>query len=532
MRRKEKLVALLFTVAVGVFFIYRPVFEDSWLSHSMLEEQQKQYPLDNEIQQRADIKRRNNGIGDEVGAQSVSVRLMERGNLNSAFVSAGDGEGKSSNLPSPRQAPSKLSPFKSPAAVAAVAAAYQSPSSSLHSSALEEQPKVLAGNVVIGEGKGTDLVVGVLTDPNSLRTVGMAVYTTWARELEPSATVIFFIGSCSSEVQGFPGNMVCLNTPDTYPPQRKVFLLWRYMFAHLLHRHKLFMKLDHDSYVNCPNLLQLTRKLSAEHYVNRDVYVGLPASGRQEERKTLGLNGKLYCSGLGYIVNRNTLSKIGPHLLECLGSAVSNHSDTEMGRCIFTHTTAECSAIRDSVFRQVYYQQEGNMVYPMKLIHGGQMSLKFLRVPKAIHFDSVILHPLKRAEDFYRFHKQTMSQLRPMQPSISKDSNPTSYRQAIADLRQTCVHNLARQMELYGYPLRECDPPQREVIEKMSQCLYFFSFSLFLSFSLSLSFFLSLSLSLCLPALFFIRNLEFLSLIQSLSLSCRLLLLCPVKHSL
>lgn len=309
-----------------------------------------------------------------------------------------------------------------------------------------------------------DIVIGVLTDPDSLRTVGMAVYTTWAREAESFAKVLFFIGSCSSEVEGFPGKLVCLDTPDIYPPQRKVFLMWKYYHDNLLANHKLFMKVDHDSYVNAPMLLNLARILLADpKFAKGETYVGLPATGRVEERKALGLDGKSYCSGLGYILNRESVSKIGPHLMTCLAGAVSNHSDTEMGRCIFSHTKTQCRALPKYVFRQVYYQQENGMVYPMKLIRGGQMSLKFLRMPKATHFDSVILHPLKRAEDFYRFHKQTMSRLRPSQPQISQESNAVSYRQAVKDLESTCVNSATRQRELFKFALPECPPPEKQV---------------------------------------------------------------------
>eukprot|EP00047_Mylnosiga_fluctuans_P014189 m.36205 g.36205 ORF g.36205 m.36205 type:complete len:698 (-) comp5378_c0_seq1:168-2261(-) len=311
--------------------------------------------------------------------------------------------------------------------------------------------------------KQTDLIVGVLTDPNSLRTVGMAVYTTWARECESFATVVFFIGSCSSEVEGFPGKIICLDTPDTYPPQRKVFLMWKYYYDHFLHVHKLFMKVDHDSYVSAPSLRQLAHFLAEPKRIEAPIYLGLPASGRKEEQKALGLDGQLYCSGLGYIINTNVLASIGPHLLTCLGDSVSNHSDTEMGRCVFAHTDTECRRESPFEFRQIYYQQEGNMVFPMKLIRGGQMKLKFMHMPKAVHFDSVVLHPLKRAEDFYRFHKQVMSRLRPVQPPISRESFDVSYRQATNDLKTTCVHNTIRQSELYQYPLDECEPSDRQL---------------------------------------------------------------------
>lgn len=103
--------------------------------------------------------------------------------------------------------------------------------------------------------------------------------------------------------------------------------------------------------------------------------------------------------------------------------------------------------------------QDGTHVFPMKLIRGGQMNLLFPRQPKAAHFAAVLVHPLKRAEDFYRFHKQTMSQLRPVQPQISKDSPSASYRIAIQDLKKTCVHNTVRQLERSKYALPECPTP-------------------------------------------------------------------------
>ena len=84
--------------------------------------------------------------------------------------------------------------------------------------------------------------------------------------------------------------------------------------------------------------------------------------------------------------------------------------------------------------------------------------------PKHTHFSAVLLHPLKQASDFYRFHKQTMSMLRPVQPRISNTSDPTSYRQATSDLRISCVHNPIRQMEVANYYLQECPTPEAQQV--------------------------------------------------------------------
>jgi hypothetical protein len=322
----------------------------------------------------------------------------------------------------------------------------------------------------LADAPARELLLGILTDPSSLRSVGMAVYTTWARECESIATVVFFIGSCTSEVAGFPGRIVCLDTPDVYPPQRKVFLMWKYMFEHFVDSHRLFMKVDHDSYVCAPGLSGLIAALLKQGDAV-PVYTGLPATGRKEEQRALGLDGKPYCSGLGYIMNRVVLTGIAPHLLTCLDGVVSNHSDTEMGRCVFAYGGTECVETPGFPFRQIYYQQDESMVYPMTLVNGGQMKLKFMRAPKAVHFGAVALHPLKRAEDFYRFHKQTMARLRPVQPPISKKSFTVSMRQATNDLKTTCVNNPARQSELYDLALPECAPPPSEASLALLLCI-------------------------------------------------------------
>ncbi len=151
------------------------------------------------------------------------------------------------------------------------------------------------------------VLVLVVSDPVSLRTIGMASYTTWVREMEPFAPVKFFIGMCSEETKGFPGDIVCLDTPDVYPPQRKAFLLWKHVYDHFSNDYRWFLKVDHDTYVNTPRLLALLSSLETRHVSNTPQYLGLPATGRAAERQALGLNGFPYCSGLGYLINDATL---------------------------------------------------------------------------------------------------------------------------------------------------------------------------------------------------------------------------------
>ena len=200
-----------------------------------------------------------------------------------------------------------------------------------------------------------------------------------------------------------------------------------YLWRHHADEYLWFMKVDHDSYLNSAKMAKMMTELENLKYLRNNRYIGMPATGRSSERKQLGLNGRPYCSGLGYLMNFRALKAYGPHTASCNANTVSNHSDTEVGRCIHKHADADCALVKGFTFKQVYYQQDGARVFPMKLVKGGQMKLTFPRYPKEAHFTAAVLHPLKRTEDFYRFHKQSMSGLRPVQPQISKaDSDPDS----------------------------------------------------------------------------------------------------------
>lgn len=119
--------------------------------------------------------------------------------------------------------------------------------------------------------------------------------------------------------------------------------MWQYMYKHYGDKYTWFMKVDHDSYINVMRIRELLRELKIGPYRFKRSYLGLPASGRKGELDKLGLNGKRYCSGLGYLMNAPAVHAIGSHLMDCLGNSVSNHSDTEIGRCVFSHAGAQCA---------------------------------------------------------------------------------------------------------------------------------------------------------------------------------------------
>jgi len=179
-----------------------------------------------------------------------------------------------------------------------------------------------ASSLAKSQPQKSRLLIGVLTDPKSLHTIGMAACITWGREVQEFADVIFFVGSCEATKgkQRFPGRVVCLDTPDVYPPQRKVFLLWQYMWKNFANEYEYFMKVDHDTYLNFRGVRSLLATVTTPAYTSQCSYIGMTATGRKEEQGRLGLSGRPYCSGLGYMMNTACLVGLGPHLGDCAAS--------------------------------------------------------------------------------------------------------------------------------------------------------------------------------------------------------------------
>ena len=76
-------------------------------------------------------------------------------------------------------------------------------------------------------------------------------------------------------------------------------------------------------------MAELAAHLTQSEEAYRPVYFGMPATGRPAEREALGLSGKKYCLGLGYIVNEAVLKVLASNVELCLGRVASNHSGEE-----------------------------------------------------------------------------------------------------------------------------------------------------------------------------------------------------------
>ncbi|CAF1029083.1 unnamed protein product [Rotaria sordida] len=284
------------------------------------------------------------------------------------------------------------------------------------------------------------IVLGILTDQQLMNTLVNASRQTWIPSFPYD--LFYFVGRRHEHSRQFSRklNVVELPTDDTeYPPVNKTFLMWTYFYMQHLSRYDYFMAIDADTYVNVENLQIMLNEIKCQ-----DCYVGYPAKGEPYEQKQLGLRAP-YCLGMGYVIARNTLGQFAPHIEICRRSTVANHSDTELGRCIYRFASGlSCTKTPISLERVMYTTNNQGAIIRFTHDSRGRLLIEFPKAPPTRFFKAALVHPLKTSHAFYQFHRQVKLQLRPILPP--------------AFLNGSCVANPVIQNEIYpqNRPVLEC----------------------------------------------------------------------------
>ncbi|XP_031827747.1 chondroitin sulfate synthase isoform X1 [Nomia melanderi] len=235
----------------------------------------------------------------------------------------------------------------------------------------------------------TSLVfVGVMTASKYLDTRAKAVYETWGKELP--GKIAFF----SSESSTVPTNcpelpLVALpRVDDTYPPQKKSFMMLQYMWNNYGDRFEWFLRADDDVYVRTDRLEKLLRSVNSK----RAMYIGQAGRGNSEEFGLLSLEyDENFCmGGPGVILSRETLRRIVPHIKYCLRHLYTAHEDVELGRCVQRYAGIPCtwSYEMQSI---LYHNSSGAQAFTGNL------------KKKEVH-RAITLHPVKSPPHMYRLH--------------------------------------------------------------------------------------------------------------------------------
>lgn len=118
---------------------------------------------------------------------------------------------------------------------------------------------------VTGKPKPRLLFVGVMTAEKYLSTRALAIQRTWGKSL--AGRLAFFSSSTSRWESEEELPLVALRgVDDSYPPQKKSFLMLKYMHDHYLDQYEWFMRCDDDVYVHVERLERFLRSVNSSKY--------------------------------------------------------------------------------------------------------------------------------------------------------------------------------------------------------------------------------------------------------------------------
>ncbi|KAL2089004.1 hypothetical protein ACEWY4_015903 [Coilia grayii] len=182
------------------------------------------------------------------------------------------------------------------------------------------------------------LFVGVMTAQKYLNSRVVAAHRTWARTIPGRVEYFSSEGSDTS----LPLPIVALkNVDDSYPPQKKSFMMLKYMHDHYLDQYEWFMRADDDVYIKSDRLESFLRSLNS----SEAIFLGQTGMGARDELGKLALEpGENFCmGGPGVIMSREVLRRMVPHIRQCLQEMYTTHEDVEVGRCVHRFAGVQCA---------------------------------------------------------------------------------------------------------------------------------------------------------------------------------------------
>jgi chondroitin sulfate synthase len=180
--------------------------------------------------------------------------------------------------------------------------------------------------------------IGVMTAQKYLDTRARAVYETWGKQIAGKMSFFSRAGSSSS----FDIPLVSLpGVDDSYPPQKKSFMMLKFMYDNYIDKFEWFMRVDDDVYIKHEKLEKFLRSLNS----TKAQFIGQAGLGNKDEFGLLSLDyDENFCmGGPGMIMSRETLRRVVPHISYCLKNLYSTHEDVEIGRCIRKFANISCT---------------------------------------------------------------------------------------------------------------------------------------------------------------------------------------------
>ncbi|CAG2112940.1 unnamed protein product [Medioppia subpectinata] len=240
---------------------------------------------------------------------------------------------------------------------------------------------------VVQHNDGHNLVlIGVMTAQKYLDSRALSIYKTWAQSL--NGRIIFFSSSSSKSSYGIP--LVPLPTvDDSYPPQKKSFLMFKFMSDHFIDRFEYFMRADDDVYINTERLEELLRSVNS----SRPQFIGQAGVGNKEEfgRLSLESNENFCMGGPGVVMSRTTLQIFAKSIHYCLKHLYSTHEDVEIGRCVRRSVGIPCT-----------WSYEMQRIFHHNSSH--EQSIKEDTISSRQLLKAITIHPIKKPSTMKALH--------------------------------------------------------------------------------------------------------------------------------
>ncbi|XP_062870131.1 chondroitin sulfate synthase 3 isoform X2 [Trichomycterus rosablanca] len=259
------------------------------------------------------------------------------------------------------------------------------------------------------------LYVGVMTAKKYLDSRAVAAYKTWASSIPGK---VEFFSSQGSDTVPLSGPLPMVSLPgvdDSYPPQKKSFMMLKYMHDHYLDKFEWFVRADDDVYIQGEKLELFLRSLNS----SKPLYLGQTGLGTTEELGKLALEpGENFCmGGPGMIFSREVLRAMVPHIGTCLKEMYTTHEDVEVGRCVRRFGGTQC--VWSYEMQELFYENYEHKKGFIEDLHSSK-----------IH-SAITLHPNKQPPYQYRLHNymlsRQISQLRYRSLQLHRESMAMSH---------------------------------------------------------------------------------------------------------
>ncbi|XP_061655519.1 chondroitin sulfate synthase 3 isoform X1 [Phyllopteryx taeniolatus] len=237
------------------------------------------------------------------------------------------------------------------------------------------------------------LYVGVMTAKKYLASRAAAAHDTWARSIPGK---VEFFSSAGSDHVRLPAPIPVISLPgvdDSYPPQKKSFMMLKYIHDHYLDKYQWFMRADDDVYIRGEKLELFLRSLNS----SKPLYLGQTGLGMAEELGRLALEpGENFCmGGPGMIFSREVLRRMTPHIGTCLRELYTTHEDVEVGRCVRRFGGTQC--VWSYEMQQLFYENYEHKKGFIEELHSSK-----------IH-NAITLHPNKWPAYQHRLHNYMLT---------------------------------------------------------------------------------------------------------------------------